>query len=262
MFFILSKTVAVLLLPSNVLIALGLGGVVLLATRRMRAGVALIAASIVLLALAGFSPLGDVLTAQLENRFPPWDPARGVPDGIVVLGGGIDTALSNEYDEPILTRDGGRLTALATLARAYPKARIVYSNGDASLSANGRTDEKYLTALLDSFGIPRERVTMETKARNTFENAVFSKELAQPKPGERWLLVTSAYHMPRAVGCFRRVGFDAEAFPVAWRAYPHGVTFSGALGGGLYALDFAAHEWLGVIAYRLSGRVTALLPAP
>lgn len=261
MFFILSKTLAFVLLPSNLLIAMGLVGVALLATRRRRAGLTLTVASIVLLAIAGFTPLGAMLTAPLEDRFPPWDAARGAPDGIVVLGGGIDTALSNEHDTPILTRDGGRLTALAKLAREFPSARIVYSNGDASLFATGQTDEKYLYALLDSFGIPRARVVVETKSRNTHENAVFSKELVQPKSRERWLLVTSAFHMPRAVGCFRRAGFDVEAFPVAWRVGRHRLTF-GTSGGGLRALDFAAHEWLGLIAYRLTGRIAALLPAP
>jgi uncharacterized SAM-binding protein YcdF (DUF218 family) len=85
----------------------------------------------------------------------------------------------------------------------------------------------------------------------------------RPKPGERWLLVTSAQHMPRAVGCFRAAGFDVEAYPVAWRTRPRGrPTFGGALSGGLNTLDLAAHEWIGLIAYRLTGRTSELLPAP
>ncbi len=263
MFFILSKTVAFLLLPSNILIALGLLGVVLLATRWRRAGLGLAVASLLMLAMLGFSPLGGMLAAKLESRFPPWDAGRGPPDGIVVLGGGIATTLSADYDEPVLTGDGGRITAIAKLARAFPKARIVYTNGDASLFATGASDEKYLYLLLDSFGVPRDRVTMETKARNTSENAIFSKELVKPKPGERWLLVTSAQHMPRAVGCFRQAGFEVEAYPVAWRTRPRGsFTLGGTLSGGLNTLDLATHEWLGLIFYRLTGRTGALLPAP
>ncbi len=263
MFFILSKTAAFLLLPSNILIVLGLLGVALLATRLRRAGLVFVVASLVLLAALGFSPVGGILASKLESRFPPWDPVRGPPDGIVVLGGGIASTLSNEYGDPVLTSDGGRITAIAKLARAYPKARIVYSNGDASLFATGQTDSKYLYLLLDSFGIPRERVKVETRARNTFENAVFSKELVQPKPGERWLLVTSAQHMPRAVGCFRQAGFDVEAYPVAWRTRPSGrATLGGTLSGGLNTLDLATHEWIGLVAYRLTGRTGELLPAP
>jgi len=263
MFFILSKTAAFLLLPSNILIVLGLLGVALLATRFKRAGLALVVASLMLLAVLGFLPLGGMLANKLESRFPPWDPTHGAPDGIVVLGGGIASTLSNEYGDPVLTGDGGRITAIAKLARAYPNARIVYSNGDASLFPTGQTDGKYLYLLLDSFGIPRERVLLEDKARNTFENAVFSKELVKPKPGERWLLVTSAQHMPRAVGCFRQAGFEVEAYPVAWRTRPRGrSTFGGALSGGLNTLDLATHEWIGLIVYRLTGKTSALLPAP
>ena len=263
MFFILSKTVAFLLLPSNILIVLGLLGVVLLATRFRRAGLTLVVASLLLLAALGFLPLGGILASKLESRFPPWDPARGAPDGIVVLGGGIASTLSNEYGDPVLTGDGGRITAIAKLARAYPNARIVYSNGDASLFATGVTDGKYLYLLLDSFGIPRDRVVLEARSRNTFENAIFSKELIKPKPGERWLLVTSAQHMPRAVGCFRHAGFEVEAYPVAWRTRPRGrATLGGTLSGGLNALDLATHEWIGLIAYRLTGRTGVLLPAP
>jgi uncharacterized SAM-binding protein YcdF (DUF218 family) len=263
MFFILSKTAAFLLLPSNILIVLGLLGVALLATRLRRAGLALVVASLVLLAALGFFPLGGILANKLESRFPPWDPARGAPDGIVVLGGGIASTLSNDYGDPVLTSDGGRITAIAKLARAYPNARIVYSNGDASLVPTWQTDTKYLYLLLDSFGIPREHVMAETRSRNTYENAVFSKELVQPKPGERWLLVTSAQHMPRAVGCFRAAGFAVEAYPVAWRTRPSGrATLGGSLSGGLNALDLAAHEWIGLIAYRLTGRTDELLPSP
>lgn len=263
MFFILSKTVAFLLLPSNILIVLGLLGVALLVTRFRRAGLTLVVASLLLLAALGFSPLGGILAHKLESRFPPWDPARGAPDGIVVLGGGIAAALSNEYGDPILNSEGGRIAAIAKLARAYPNARIVYSNGDASLFATGQMDGKYLYLLLDSFGIPRDRVVLETRSRNTFENAVFSKELIEPKPGERWLLVTSAQHMPRAVGCFRQAGFEVEAYPVAWRTRPGGrITFGGTLSGGLNALDLATHEWIGLIVYRLTGRTGVLLPAP
>ena len=263
MFFVLSKTVAFLLLPSNFLIVLGLVGVGLLMTRFRRAGLRLAIGSLVLLALLGFSPLGGFLAHTLESRFPPWDASPGAPDGIVVLGGGIASALSNDYDQPMLTSDGGRITAIAKLARTYPNARIVYANGDASLFPTGQTDAKYFYALTDSFGIARERVMVESRSRNTFENAVFSKEVAKPKPGERWLLVTSAQHMPRAIGCFREAGFPVEAYPAVWKTRLRGSwAFADTLGKGLYDLDLATHEWLGLIAYRLTGKTGALLPSP
>lgn len=263
MFFILSKTAAFLLLPSNLLISLGLLGVVLLATRFKRAGKRLAIACLLLLIIFGFSPLGTALTHILESRFPPWDSSRGPPDGIVVLGGVIIPGLSRDYGETAVGGDAGRVIAIAKLARAYPNARIVYSGGDPSLFASGPAEADYLYPLLDTFGVARERVILEPRSRNTVENAVFSKDLVKPKPGERWLLVTSAKHMPRAIGCFRQAGFAVEAYPVAWHTRKH-VTFlpSLFLVGGLGRLDSATREWIGLVAYWLTGRTSELLPGP
>ncbi len=262
MFFILSKTAAFLLLPSNILIAIGIVGVALLLTRWRRAGMRLMAVSLVLLALAAFLPIGTVLEHTLESRFPPWDPSRGAPDGIIVLGGALDPTLSRAYGATQLIESAERITAIAKLARDYPNARIVYSGGDGSLFTNAGSEADYLYPMLDSFGIPRQRVLLEGRSRNTYENALFTKQLVKPKPGQRWLLVTSAWHMPRAVGCFRRVGFPVEAYPVDWHTWPRlHWSLSRSFGGGLAGLDTAVHEWLGLLAYRITGRTSALFPA-
>ncbi len=263
MFFILSKTIAFLLLPSNILIAIGIVGVALLLTRWRRAGARLMALSLVLLAVAGFLPLGAVLEHALESRFPLWDPSRGAPDGIIVLGGAIDPVLSRAYGATQLIESAERVTAIAKLARVYPNARIVYSGGDGSLFGTAGPEAEYLYQMLDNFGVPRGRVQLEERSRNTYENAEFTKMLVKPKPGERWLLVTSAWHMPRAVGCFWRIGFPVEAYPVDWHTKPTShLSLGRHFGGGLASLDNAAHEWLGLLAYRTTGRTTALFPGP
>lgn len=263
MFFILSKTAALLLLPSNILIAIGIVGLVLLLTRWRHVGNRLMAVSLILLVLAAFLPIGGVLQHTLESRFPPWDPARGAPDGIIVLGGALDPVLSRVYGATQLIESAERITVIAKLARAYPDARIVYSGGDGSLFGNAGSEADFLYPLLDSFGVPRGRVLLEDRSRNTYENAVFTKQLVKPKPGERWLLVTSAWHMPRAVGCFRRVGFPVEAYPVDWHTRPHlHLSLSRHFGAGLAGLDTATHEWIGLFAYWVSGRTSALLPGP
>jgi uncharacterized SAM-binding protein YcdF (DUF218 family) len=263
MFFVLSKTAAFLVIPSNILIGLGVIGIVLMVTRFKRAGRCLVLASLVLLGVLGFSPLGIMLSHKLESRFPPWDPARGAPDGIVVLGGAISPGLSRDYGDTMVNGDAGRVIALVKLALAYPNARIIFSSGDASLMANGLAEADFLYPLLDNFGIARERVTLEPRSRNTAENAVFSKELAKPKPGERWLLVTSAQHMPRAVGCFRQAGFPVEAYPTAWRTGKRpGYYLRAVLSNGLSQIDYATYEWIGLIAYWLTGKTGELLPGP
>ena len=263
MFFILSKSVAFLLLPSNLLIALGLAGAVLMATRRKRAGAGMVVTSIILLALAGFLPIGNLLIHALESRFPPWDAGRGAPDGIVVLGGTIAPSLSRDPGAPAVGGDGGRIIAMAKLARAYPNARIVYSGGDPSLSGNKPPETDFVHPLLDSLGVRRDRVLLESRSRNTSENAAFTQDLVKPKPTERWLLVTSAQHMPRAIGCFRRVGFPVEAFPVSWRTDKKvDVMVSRTFADGLARLESAAYEWIGLFAYWLTGRPDELFPSP
>ena len=263
MFFILSKTVAFLLLPSNFLFALALAGLALSLTRFRRAGRRLLIASFITLVLAGVLPIGGALNTALEQRFPPWDPARGTPDGIIVLGGTINPTLSRIYGEPQLDGAAERVTVIPKLARAYPNARIVYSGGDPSLLADNGREADYLYPLLDSFGVPRERVLLEPDSRNTYENATFTKAMVKPKPGEHWLLVTSAQHMPRAVGCFRRIDFPVEAYPVDWHTRPGfrlGVNFY--IAAGLGNLDGAVHEWTGLLAYWLTGRTSTFFPSP
>src|SRR5262249_31594682 len=91
-------------------------------------------------------------------------------------------------------------------------------------------------------------ITLEDHSRNTVENAVYSKAIVQPKPGERWLLVTSAYHIPRAIGVFRKAGFPVEPYPVDWRT--RGVEDAlhpfATVSDGLRRTDTAVHEWVGL----------------
>ena len=263
MFFILSKTVGFFLLPSNFLLLIALAGAVLLATRWQRAGLRMVIGAVVLLAMVGLLPVGTSLIHGLESRFPRWDASHGTPDGIIVLGNAISPKLSSAFGEPVFSGSGSRMLAMAKLARAYPNARIVYSGGDASLFGNGVRETDFVYPALESLGIARERVQLETQSRNTAENAAFTKLLVKPKPGERWLPVTSARHMPRAIGCFRNADFHVEAYPVGWSAADAlDVQWGRGLADGLQRLDAAAYEWIGLLAYRLSGRTAELFPSP
>ncbi len=117
--------------------------------------------------------------------------------------------------------------------------------------------------MLERLGVQRERLIVEDRSRNTVENAVYTAAMIDPKPGERWLLVTSAAHMPRAVGCFRRAGIPVEAVPVD-RRLDRGVDFfpSDSLAEGLLALDAATREWVGLFVYWLTGQTSELFPGP
>lgn len=264
MFFVLSKTLGFFALPSNLLMALGLLGLILLCTRFRRLASWLVVTSLVLIAFVGYSPLGNILILPLEQRFPPWNPAQGPPDGIVVLGGAIEPDISIARGAVALDDSAERITTTVELARRYPNARIIFSGGTGSLRFDAPTEAPIAVKELEALGVPHDRITAEEQSRNTVENAVFSRLVAQPKPGERWLLVTSAFHMPRAIAAFRAAGFAVEAYPVDWRTRgPIDATRPfAALTHGLAMTDLAVHEWVGLLVYRLTGRTTELFPAP
>jgi uncharacterized SAM-binding protein YcdF (DUF218 family) len=264
MFFPLSKILGFFAIPSNLVVSIGILGLLLLPTRFARAGRALAFASLIVLAILGLSPAGNALIIPLEERFPRWDATRGAPDGIIVLGGAISPDISAARDEVALNEAAERLTVVAELARRYPNARIVFSGGSGALIYDEGAEAAFALRLLESLGIPRARITLEDRSRNTVENAVLSKAIAQPKPGERWLLVTSAHHLPRAVGVFRKAGFPVEAYPVDWRT--RGTEDArrpfATVGDGLRRSDTAVREWVGLAVYWLTGRSSDLFPGP
>ncbi len=264
MFFTFSKILGFFALPSNLLIAIGLVGLVLLCTRFTRLASWLIVTSLVLMAIAGLSPLGNALILPLEQRFRPWDAARGPPDGIVVLGGAISPDISAARGAVALDEAAERITVTAELARLYPDARIIVSGGSNAPIFDDGVEAALAVRQLEALGVAPERITAEEQSRNTIENAVFSRLIATPKPGERWLLVTSAYHMPRAMAAFRAAGFPVEAYPVDWRTRGliDVVRPFASLGDGLRRTDTAMHEWVGLLAYRLTGETAALFPGP
>lgn len=264
MFFVLSKTLGIMLLPTNFLIAIGLVGAFLMATRFASLGRKLAVAALALLAICAFSPVGYAVLYPLEARFPPWDAARGAPDGIVILGASIDADLSAAHGTAVVTAAADRIIAAAALAHRYPNARIIFTGGSANLLSNDAREADYAAALFESLGVSKSRLMMERRSRNTYENALFSKAMAAPKAGERWLLVTSAYHMPRSMGLFRKAGFAVEPYPADWMVRGRGdlFTLTSTAIDGLGRTDVGVREWIGLVAYRLTGRIDDLLPGP
>jgi uncharacterized SAM-binding protein YcdF (DUF218 family) len=253
-----------MLLPTNFLIGIGVIGALLLATRFASLGRRLMVVSVLMLAVCGFSPLGSWLLYPLESRFPPWDAARGAPDGIIILGGSIDADLSVAHGGAVVRSEADRIIAAAVLARQYPNARILFTGGSANLLSNDAKEADYASVLFESLGVAKSRLTMERRSRNTQENVEFSKAMVMPKSGERWLLVTSAFHMPRSVGLFRKAGFAVEPYPVDWRVGGKGdlLAFFPVADDGLGRTEIALREWMGLIAYRASGKIDELLPGP
>ncbi len=263
MFFVLAKTLDFFVLPSNVLMTIGFVGLVLLLTRFRQLASWLIVTSLVLIAFAGYSPLGNILILSLEQRFPPWH-ASQAPDGIVVLGGAILPDISIARGAVALNGSAESITATAELARRYANARVIVAGGADTLRFDAPAEASIAVKELEALGVAHDRITAEEQSRNTIESAVFSRLVAQPKPGEHWLLVTSAFRMPRAMAAFRAAGFAVEAYPVDWRTRgPIDATqpFT-SLPDGLTMTDAAVREWADLLVYRLTGKTSELFPAP
>ncbi len=265
MSFVLSKVLWPLLAPANFLVVFGVTGVglQLLGGRRgRRYGLMLNVAVMALLVALTVLPVWDWALRPLEGRFPrPVWPEK--VDGVIVLGGSVDTSASAAWKHPVANHAADRLIEFAWLARRYPEARLVFTGGSGSLSNPEQVEAPVARAVLERMGAPVERIVFEDRSRNTQENAAFTQELMKPKPGETWVLITSAYHMPRSVGIFRKIGWAVLPDPVGYyTGLADDTRFGPNLAKDLYILDDAIHEWVGLVSYRLLGRTDAVFPAP
>jgi uncharacterized SAM-binding protein YcdF (DUF218 family) len=259
-FFVLSKLFWLVASPANLLLALSVVGVVLLFTRHWLWGRRLCVIGLAGFSLISVSPLGSLMLSPLENRFTRPAELATPPAVIVVLGGAIQPELSRARRQVSVNEAAGRLTEALALARLYPSAKIVYSGCSAALGG-GPCEADVAGRFFTSMGVAPDRVLLERKSRNTQENALFTHELLAQTDGEVWLLVTSAFHMPRAMGAFRKVGLSVTPWPAAYLTPPHGFQF-GQIIGGLRLSETALREWIGLLAYRLTGRTDALFPSP
>jgi len=264
LFFVVSKIAGFFLIPINVVFLLLLVGVILIWSPWRRLGRWLLSIAAVISVFLALVPLGTGFNIWIENRFPA-NPA--LPDnvtGIVVLGGALDPRISAKREVTALNGSVERITEFARLAKRFPDARLIYTGGSGSLLHQGDKEADYAAPFLQQLGLDPQLVIFENQSRNTFENAVFSYDLASPKPGENWILVTSAAHMPRAVGCFRKAGWPGLIpYPVDYQyAGDENIMPPLSLSSGSGKLSSALHEILGLATYYLSGKTDALLPAP
>lgn len=261
MFFALSKIAWFFLQPSNILLGLILFGAASVFTgRARRAGRIALGAGVIGLLVAGYSPLSQVLIAPLENRFARADLSAGPPvTGIIILGGAEDGRAGMAKELAGLNESAERMTEGVALALRLKQARVVFSGGNGHLLKDVPPEAVTAGRLMQALGVEAARIELEDKSRNTWENAAFTKALVQPKAGERWLLVTTAWHMPRAIGCFRAVGFPVEAWPVDYRLGPR-FSFEDDFITGIRQLNFIVREYIGLVGYAFTGKTSALLP--
>lgn len=269
MFFYLAKVLWFLLQPSTLIALLIAYGAILIWTGWARWGRRFVTVGAVLLLIAGLSPLGHALILPLEDRFPRANlDEPPAPAGLILLGGSEDRLVGRARGAPALNEAGERMLETGVLARKFPEAKIAFSGGDAGILYKSDTEAAGAAALLTAMGVDRDRLILESDSRDTYENALNLKaeldKLGLLGPDKRWVLITSAYHMPRAIGSFRHAGFDAEAWPVDYRTRGRADLTRpfDKVSEGLRRVDIASREWVGLLAYWLAGRTGSLFPGP
>lgn len=262
MFFILSKIIWFIVQPSTLMVLALVYGLWRQMKLDLARGRRWIIGGTAAIVVVGLTPLTDLLIQPLEARFERADVDKGDIAGIIVLGGAEDRRLDGKRELMALNESAERITETAVLARRLPNARVVFSGGSDALIGTKIPEAVNTARLLTALGVSVERLTLEARSRNTAESAAYSKEIVAPKPGERWVLVTSAWHMPRSIGCFRAVGFEVEAWPVDYRSAGQfeWLKFHKRFPDGLQRLDFVVKEYVGLFAYRLTGRIGSLWP--
>lgn len=240
MFFVLSKIFWLLAAPSHILLWLMLAGAMASWGGRTRLAGSLVSLAAALFILIGVVPSCRVLLRLSESQYARPDPMPAHVDGILTLGG---------------PNNGLRLVGAYELARKYPQARVVFSGGSGELIDNrpnqdARQAQRFLVAL----GLDKRRLTLEGRSRNTWENFLFSQRLVKPRPGDVWLLATSALQMPRAMEIAHRLNWPMVAWPTDWQTGAQGDIGYFYIGANLAAFDEAVRELIGRAVYRWSGK--------
>jgi uncharacterized SAM-binding protein YcdF (DUF218 family) len=267
MLFTLSKLLTALFLPSTLaVLAIAGGAWLLLRGTRRRLGARLAVGGLAFLVIAGIVPIGNAIILPLEQRFAGVEKPKAGDriEGIIILGGFEDGWVSAGRGGLAVNESAERLTEGLRLAREHAEAKIVFTGGVGRMWGGDLEATGAVAAFLRDAGIDASRLVLEGKSRNTQENAVYTAEILGRDPGTRWVLVTSAFHMPRAVGLFRKQGLDVVPYPVDYRT--RGVEdlrrpFE-SIPAGLQRTDLAVKEWLGLLAYRLMGRIDDIFPEP
>ncbi|MGB3339523.1 MAG: YdcF family protein [Devosia sp.] len=261
MFFVVSKVFWALVQPISLIFLLIVIGLALTAMGKRRIGLALGTLGGMLLGIASFTNIGAVLIAPLEARFERPAELPQEVDTIVLLGGATSARISTARQVTETSEAGDRLIETLWLAQRYPEARIILTGGVAQLMPGAETEAATMERLMVAFGIAPERLVLEGDARNTDENAEYTKALLGPAPGAV-LLVTSAFHMPRSVGLFRKVGVVTVPWPTDYRSAgteAFGIDIIEPM-ANLQTTGVAIKEWIGLAVYHWTGRIAEILP--
>lgn len=263
LFFLLSKLFWLICSPESLLVILIFCCFFLIFIKAYKKATLLSIFLSILLFMITFFPVGDWLLYPLEKRFPPVYKLSGPVDGIIVLGGAESIINSFVWKQVELNQHSERFFAFIKLALEFPNAVQVYTGGTGDPLLQEYKGAEVAKQLFQEQGLDISSILFESESRNTYENAVMTKKMVNPDPSEKWVLITSASHMPRAVGIFYKAGWKVIPYPVNHDTNPKTLfRFTWNLSGNLKALNGAVYEWMGLGAYYITGKTSQLFPGP
>lgn len=254
--FVASKLLSFATQPLSWVVALLLLGLGLMSLRRTW-GVRLCWAALGVMLLQGWQLPPDALLRQLEAKYPGPGPTSSLQGyaGIVLLGGALESGhIWQTHGQVALNSAAERMTAPIALLRQYPHLRVLFTGGEGELVSSGMTEAERAKIFFDSMGVPAQQMIYESASHTTYENAILSAKVPGVDPTQRWLLLTSAFHMPRAMALFQKAGWNVTPYPVDFRTAGDTGWMSFSLVGGAEKWQMVLHEWAGLLAYRLAGR--------
>lgn len=261
LFFWVSKLVWMFIRPDFLLVAFAATGLLFLFFGAQKKAKWILGTVVLAMLIITVVPLGTMLMAPLEHRFATNPELPAKVDGIIMLGGAENNRLTWMWDQPEIKGAADRYIGFARLVRKYPDAVHLFTGGSGDVVHQEYKDADTARRVFMDMGLDTTGMIFEGQSRNTFENGVNAKKLARPEPGQVWVLVTTAAHMPRAVGVFNQIGWPVIPWPVDHCTRPDrkvepDINFSGHLE------DFvlATTEWAGLVAYYIAGKTNALLP--
>lgn len=261
MFFELSKIFWTLVQPLNALCLLAVMGF-LWRFFWPRAGQRMMNIALAMILLFGILPIGPLALAWMERQYPAPAALPEKIDGIIVLGGGFNSYLTKTTGHIVANDNVDRFFCFVDLSRQYPGAKLVFSGGQGDILNRDAMESQDARLFFKMTGMNEGAVLYETRSRNTYENALYTKELVKPREGENWVLVTSAFHMPRSVGVFEQLKWKVIPYPCDPKTDgTYDLTNSlPSVGGNFSSLNLVAKEIIGLIVYNLTGKSAFILP--
>ncbi len=260
-FYSISKIVWKFISPDHFLILLLVIGMVCLYRNKIKAAKRVLTFSVGMLLLLTFFSFGQLFLAPIESRFPTNPQLPEKIHGVIALGGAEALSLSESWQQAEFYDGAERIFTFMRFIRDYPEAKHVFSGG--KHPGDQITASAVVQQLLEEQGIDIQEIIFEDRSRNTYENVSFLKELVSPQAGENWILITSASHIPRSVGIFRKQGWDVIAFPVDHsNTEGNGISAHVSFQDNIGSLSTAVYEWVGLTVYYVTGKTSSFFPGP